>query len=89
MPPRLHAKKEMRTKRLLEQLGSEHSGPVMDGELPLIWKKLPFHALVDSGIGRLGFTTWQMEESSRSSDTPVEPDPKSAHCNELLQKIVD
>ena len=81
--------KEMRTKRLSEQLGSEHSGPVMDGEMPLIRKKLRWHALVDSGMGRLGFTTREMEESSRSSDTPVESDPKSAHCNGLSDDVSD
>ena len=83
--------KEMRTKRLSEQLGSEHSnnGPSIEGDhnnnnIPLIRKKLRWHALVDSGMGRLGFTTREMEESSRSEDSPLESDPKqvAAHCND-------
>jgi hypothetical protein len=71
---------EMRVRRLSE-LGSDtpgksrrNSGLESDG--PLIRKKLRWHALVDSGMGRLGFTTREVGDASRSG-SPVESDPKS------------
>lgn len=39
-------------------------------------KKLRWHALVDSGMGRLGFTTREIGETSSRSSSPVECDPK-------------
>ena len=78
---RASRQKEMRLKRPSE-LGSEASGSRrssgMDTDAPLIRKKLRWHALVDSGMGRLGFTTRETGELSSRSGSPVECDPKES-----------
>ncbi|KAL3774803.1 hypothetical protein ACHAWO_010337 [Cyclotella atomus] len=75
---RASRQKEMRMKRISE-LGSEASSRRSTGiesDSPLIRKKLRWHALVDSGMGRLGFTTREIGETSSRSSSPVECDPK-------------
>lgn len=76
---RASRQKEMRIKRLSE-LGSEAPGSRrssgVDSDVPLIRKKLRWHALVDSGMGRLGFTTRETGDTNSRSGTPTECDPK-------------
>jgi len=71
--------KVLRMKRLSE-INSEISGTTKSSTAergaPLFRKKLRWHALVDSGMGRLGFTTREVGEASSRSDSSFESEPK-------------
>lgn len=67
--------KEMRMKRLSKQESDTDISKRSSGidDVPLIRKKLRWLALIDSGMGRLGFTTKESDDHSRS---PAESDQK-------------
>ncbi|KAL3786264.1 hypothetical protein HJC23_005342 [Cyclotella cryptica] len=73
--------RELRRKRL-SQLGTatpgqSRSSSIAEPDVPIIRKKLRWHALVDSGMGRLGFTTREGGVAFSRSVSPAGSDPKS------------
>lgn len=67
---RASRQKELRTKRLSE-LGTPSFSRQNSMLEPDIRKKLRWHALVDSGMGRLGFTTRQLDEVLSRAASPA------------------
>jgi hypothetical protein len=67
---RASRQKELRTKRLSE-LGAPSFSRQNSMLEPDIRKKLRWHALVDSGMGRLGFTTRQLDEVPSRATSPA------------------
>eukprot|EP00956_Cyclotella_meneghiniana_P005683 scaffold7302_cov72-Cyclotella_meneghiniana.AAC.18 len=87
--------KEMRMKRLSEQesdIDTSRRSSGIDG-VPLIRKKLRWLALIDSGMGRLGFTTRESEENYASNDDDSSVSSMSGSLPrgtiEIIQELYD